>query len=835
MDKSNQYNQYKADTCEVVDFFKKVALDRRGIELARRPTLRVREIELLVTIVCCSGVRIPRRVLRCLERAIAIRERFEQFYAALSIQDGKRDDMKHQHFIEMLKRIRHRMTSSTQIQTNQAKEQPTPRDLPSREVPLDEREVYDESEEQSQEKDESVQEESQVEKTALDTDTQSGMEPEDSNAEAIFAVWCFLEALVELKDHLHTVWSDYYEGKLSLATAAKISDVGFELVHKEETAFVARWPEYERHQQIFQLMGSSMLTFERTTVIRTAITRDFTMQDKSMEAYLDRQRLLMVDAFRIAHDFCALLPRNTSVAQHLHESIRDNVKTFHPLAEMLYSIVANFSKSDGISSSERESSTLFLDGFTRSLARLYETSAIRPSTVLSFQLHMEIFGLLGENGYKGCFEALQIGVDKMSTTIKNHLEWMKRNTKNPSSEKDRPLLAMAQKQIDELASVGASPRHDEPKVLFSALPLLCGNVWHNLRTLLHLDGIDQSNEGFALLAAAYLYQGARLCGSLTTRWPSMDFIIDKHPFLVFGVDRSYTPMKSLARHYCLSLGAKVETLAPGTSYQLQHALPSVKTILQSARKVQTPLPHLLETLRVSGDAPSEAALQQLSKRQGTSKSNNSAVDLLRLMHASLVKHEVALNFNYAKFWEETVDSLWQCYTKLSRKHEAWSSTFTDTWNIEFVHSVLMEAVYAEETKTDVHATMLGACAHILGQRLAARKTIDLFNFAKEDSSGCIPDATKPCNHSPRPPHPKYGNANHIPKEWVSVPNATLNAEGMMLAFDPRSSILISAQRSDRSTIDFQHMHWPLLILTSVLPRMNTNRSDGVHQGMNMIV
>ena len=341
--------------------------------------------------------------------------------------------------------------------------------------------------------------------TSYDTGETLELQSGDEEAEDGFALWCFLKDLSDIREYLHEAWSKHYNGETSLSTVSEVTHFALIFMEKREATFVERWPRFERYDKILEFFKLKMHITDQGTVVAGHDKAKRPNIDSS-DANLELQLLLAVPAYRIAHDFCELLPRNQHVAVRSREMILNRAPGCHPFAEILYNTLPDI---EGIAKcSTEDQDDMCLDSFTQGLVELYQTSAIRSHTVVSFQVYMEIFTCLGEKGYKACCVWLRSEGAQMKAAAKRHLDFLKRNTTNTSPEVRRTLLTTIQRRInkfvhaDGFGQLRAAHSTAEKFHLLSSMPVLCGHFMYTNRSALNIDGIEQSNSARVLLITA---------------------------------------------------------------------------------------------------------------------------------------------------------------------------------------------------------------------------------------------------------------------------------------------------------------------------------------------
>ena len=824
-----RYHQYKAQTDYVVRFLVESAswlnaTPSQPFSAQRSYTVEtVSQLEYMAAQVCRSrSVKIPQAVVNKLNAAIRLREDFARLHRrSLDDKEQKKNET-HQHFIDVLKRIRLLMSEAMQRHT--LVRDPSFDDRPNADeqacsnqpfhlaashdagqAPASESEEEETQDVTFHDAGQAPGSESEEEETQDVTSHDAGQAPElqsgDKEAEDAFALWCFLMDSADVREHIHEVWSKYYNGDNMLSAVSEVTHNAIIMMAKKEATFVDRWPRFTRYDDVLGFFNFKWYTTAEGTFVtrRNEVTNPNATDMETSDLDLKLQLLLAIPAYRIASDFCqlSLIRRRRLVVTRSYETNLNSAPKCHPFAKILYNILPDI---EGIAKcSEEEQEDMCLDSFTQGLVELYRTCAISSLTVLSIQIYMEIFTCLGEKGYKRSSVWLRLRGNEMTAAAKRHLDFLRLNTGNKFPEVERTLLTTVQRRIetfvhaDGFGQLRAAHSTAEMFHLFSSMPVLCGHFMYINRAMLHLDGVEQCNSSRAVLIMSYLLEGARACG-FETLWPDMDFVLGQQRTrpIVLGVGPSSTPLFSLANHYCISLGAdpiaKNRKKDQGQRW-LRSILPSDYDIQKSGRKLDLSSPLMVELACDIRDPLSavEAALTRLALQRDAAKDNQavsnasqpthvkdkSTVELLQILLELLVADEFNQNFDFLAFWEN-------CSVLTKACIEAVPNTLCihrrkTQQPAEIVLNLFLEAAFIESgaRMRKPEDAMLSKVGRALDERLLGMDRDKHIENAKKNSSNYIMEGAKPRNLYPRQ---QYQDHTIIPKEVVVVMLGTCQRE-----------------------------------------------------------
>jgi len=77
----------------------------------------------------------------------------------------------------------------------------------------------------------------------------------DERAEEEFDLWCFLQDLYDIRQHLRGVWTEYRDGHLSFFAACAVTDTAFGLMRRAENDLAKAHPRFDDPDSILGFLG----------------------------------------------------------------------------------------------------------------------------------------------------------------------------------------------------------------------------------------------------------------------------------------------------------------------------------------------------------------------------------------------------------------------------------------------------------------------------------------------------------------------------------------------------------------------------------------------------
>lgn len=234
--------------------------DRESLEVTCRELLRLTEI---VTLSVKPRIEIPHVILKTTEEVVEARRLFARWYASGTKSqvspEIEESNASHQHFIEVLSRIRTLLSGAhskqagpTSGQSKQAKKNASRKDaqpplnpftlLPSKEPPK--------SSDQSQ----------RETSTCNPGKAHSSFELETPKDETPFMLWCYLEGLGDIRKHFRVIVDYLQNGCLSRTNACILMDAAFSMMRSRHEDFSTRFTQFDDHCKIFDYRNIVIFT-----------------------------------------------------------------------------------------------------------------------------------------------------------------------------------------------------------------------------------------------------------------------------------------------------------------------------------------------------------------------------------------------------------------------------------------------------------------------------------------------------------------------------------------------------------------------------------------------
>lgn len=224
---------------------------------------------------------------------------------------------------------------------------------------------------------------------------------------------------------------------------------------------------------------------------------------------------------------------------------------------------------------ETRAPLVYEDHFLFGLVSICDTACLPPWLVTACHAYMHIYEVLGLLHTEG-FKVLHKEAPRLEQTLTKHRQYMSSlQDWNPGNVDIRDfafefLLSSINSAVEQDPVQRLHEQHPEFETVKSppafhiqkCLPVGCGSLLFITQQGAHVTGLLDSNTGLTVLAAAHLYNAARLCGALKEEWPDMEWFISQHsgqrPFVLENL-KSATPLTTAAKHYAIALGVKPST------------------------------------------------------------------------------------------------------------------------------------------------------------------------------------------------------------------------------------------------------------------------------------
>lgn len=327
---------------------------------------------------------------------------------------------------------------------------------------------------------------------------------------------------------------------------------------------------------------------------------------------------------------------------------------------------------------------IVVDKFVQGLAEIHRTGITPMWVVVTCQIYLDIYDLLGDKHVSHGAEVLQ-STFKMLRQVATDVEAYKRQSMNGMQDVYDALdkldwVTKAGNRFEESNWMPTEGKHERPsknqmhitKVygcsaspMERSLPAHAGAILADLKIGMYDVGCKLANHGSFILSTAHLYKALRASGMLNGDWHDMDHVLTSFGTKQPLVARS-GPLydgEAAARHYLLALGMSPQEFAPDARQKNPKVRPARQiTITSPLLRGLSDRQHVWKEhgLGYSKSKTIEVVLQTMTagaSRSGSMNASNgshlrdsfTALQLLGTFKCSILADESQLNFDYASF------------------------------------------------------------------------------------------------------------------------------------------------------------------------------------------
>lgn len=595
----------------------------------------------------------------------------------------------------------------------------------------------------------------------------------DDGEQKMFAVWCLLQDLHDIRKQVRERWLDWRLGKLSFDTACIITDTSLNIARDTERRFAKHYPDVQSMDDILNVLDLDIDTsYGHAYVYDKAIIAPARgpKLSRSCDALTD---MLCPQGFVILTAFRAMMFSNGATDTL---DIDDDIKLAFdctPFGPALMRATPHMlSLAEGPASDE-----VVLDQFTSLLLGIAVCpAALRPWQVFSCQVQCDAYDIISSTegfGFAPIKQKLEHDVNTVQT-------YMRRVGPAACCRCETSVFARVVKAGEQvsrcLTCCPGGEGHEAPLCQPAPVREWCGlqkNLPISLGLTVGLDtfhmhklGTELCDNGRLVLCTAYLYRTVRLAGLLEEPWPDMDFVIQaqskRRPF----VRESSRGVAAMAKYFGMALGAKEASF----HYNRRPKPPKSETICDSARNLEEDFPLMSSVERLDptrgtvadcDSAVTDAAIRSLgllakagvrgARIDGLSKqvlhSGKVTPDqLLFGLGEVLILDELDLKFNYVEFYLRCFDVLQAVRMACRYCVERVQRPYVDDWEqsaIDLVYVILWDAADEAEGDFDASWSMLRMAASPFRQLVKQSEGGQYHDRAREQASGHTPDHLQP--------------------------------------------------------------------------------------------
>ncbi|KAK4548195.1 hypothetical protein LTR36_010064 [Oleoguttula mirabilis] len=661
--------------------------------------IRPRELIRLAEAIASASpsVEIPSDILHVARDVIAGRQVCAEWYSGQAMQESSKlgeQDLAHRHFVTVLQDVLVILTDASEKQTASdvpaeadkgAKQTSVPARRKSTRIPMaaesadgpamanlfSQLEVEEPSASPLGAQPNAQQQKQQPKKVAKDKEY--GMAQED---DTVFALWCFLEDLNDVRTYVRDTWREFAAGDVSFVAASMVTDAAFGLMRCADEDFVMANPLFADHIAMMLFLGLSM-TIQGHHVWLFSL--DEGSSPRHLKAGLDIADLLCPAAATLLRGYteklrtCAKCASNPKQGRPQDSDGDTFAKySFHEFGPVLLKCAHSIEAMTASATSEGK----LVDEFVRGMASFGKTAAMRIWLVVACQTYMDIYDIIGSDTSVG-LRTLQAGLMKSEDTI---MRWDTHMDKFGSAKPvDEELLQFASRNGtwarvlgSEMDAGSQHDNHSSPAYSFlSSLPAHAGVLAYASHVKLHCKSMHPANAGLLILAMAHLYKALRHYGLLNQAWHDMDFVVSQQSILSPLVTKTAATAdaKALARHYQMALGVPATSFARNPSLALPESLFAAKKFAPNARKLQVTSRYGRGTIahqkgdKVRGVPSSnsyELVLQSMTAAEDAKPNSKATTAIIRFTPLTLlatfkkcmIADEPHINFDYSGFWAD---------------------------------------------------------------------------------------------------------------------------------------------------------------------------------------
>ncbi|GIZ43761.1 hypothetical protein CKM354_000697600 [Cercospora kikuchii] len=507
--------------------------------------------------------------------------------------------------------------------------------------------------------------------------TPDGFRLDNEREDNLFAVWCLLKDMSDIRLHLKGVWQQYKQGNISFISAAKVAGSAMCMCGQLADQFTELHPEMSDFDKLMAAIGAQD---------SSSVAMDAQMHYANRAAFSQYCDGLQIQP-TVPHADAELLCRHAWQA----------LESFRRMQRYVWS---DESERRDLFSGRRPSINISGSPFTKVLLDLaFELKQTFPSigprhfdraaftqvaiTGDLFLSHLLAFSTCGQMNI-GLVAATQIYADmhdQLGDTMSCILQECERahkfltkakqkyvsvcNDVAWSEARDNTALLIEREQNGARGWIFRIPEGAPdpftageifiPESILKALPLLPANiVRYHLHGAQH-HAIEHMSEYGILLSAVHLYHAGRMSQAISAPWDDMDFFIERQETRGVSLRLRGTTPRSIANHFLIAMGhspAEVTKKEPRMLTPMQAESKRVKFVsaclldmVLNRSKSTTELRLLYQVVEAYRDRIQDEKIKQqyLATRRLT------PVQLLQVAQEVIVDDEPHLFFDYANF------------------------------------------------------------------------------------------------------------------------------------------------------------------------------------------
>ncbi|KAM3419846.1 hypothetical protein BST61_g3175 [Cercospora zeina] len=491
----------------------------------------------------------------------------------------------------------------------------------------------------------------------------------------LFAIWCLLKDMFDIRVHLKGVWRQYKQGTLSFISAAKIADSAMAVCWELAGEFTALHPELDDFDTLVAVIGAQDFTL-------IAMGAQLYHGDEDHDKTCTRCDYRRHDAELLCCHAWRALGSFRSVQQYVWANEFERRDVFQ--GKKPYINIPGFPFTKVLMNLAFELKTTFPcvgprhfhraafdqasctpDLYLTELLAFSATANMNIGLVAATQIYADMHDELGGNMSCELEESerahrFNMGTVQQCVSELGEEVWSKAAENAPLKVKQERNGAWGW-----IFRIPGGAREDLgpgeiflPESILKALPLLPASIVRCHLYAAQQQAIEQVSKYGLLLSAAHLYHAGRITRAIPKPWDDMDFVIERQETRGVPLRLVATNLKSTARHFLLAIG---HSLAEVTSKRLPDMLTPVQA---ESKRVKCVSACLFDTIQNDEVHTGELRhLYQVVKAYGKRIQNNTIktqylatkrltpVQLLQVAQEVIVDDEPHLFFDYLNFRE----------------------------------------------------------------------------------------------------------------------------------------------------------------------------------------
>lgn len=507
--------------------------------------------------------------------------------------------------------------------------------------------------------------------------TSDGFRLDNEREDNLFAVWCLLKDMSDIRLHLKGVWQQYKQGNISFISAAKIADSAICMCGQLADQFTELHPEMSDFDKLIAAIGaqdssSVAMNAEMHYANSTASSQHYdVLQIQSTGSHSDAE-LLCRHAWQALESFRRMqryVWSDESERRNLFQGRRPSINiSGAPFTKVLLDLAFELKQtfpSIGPRHFDRAAFTQVAitgDLFLSHLLAFSACGQMNIGLVAATQIYADMHDQLGDTMshiLQECERAHNFltKAKQKYVSVCNGVAW--------SEARDNTALLIERERNGARGWIFQIPEGAPepftageifiPGSILKALPLLPANI-----VRYHLHGaqqhaIEHMSEYGILLSAVHLYHAGRMSQAISAPWDDMDFFIERQETRGVSLRLDATTPRSMARQFLLVMGhslVDVKKKEPRLLTPMQAERKSVKFVsaclldmVLNRSESTTELRLLYQVVEAYRDRIQDEKI----KEQYLATKRLTSVQLLQVAQEVIVDDEPHLFFDYASF------------------------------------------------------------------------------------------------------------------------------------------------------------------------------------------